>query len=350
MPNAAPHRDARTGLRAAFRPVLDDLGQPIQRLDRRDLVRAARSDDPRLAMLAQRLKRGVKGESKASSPDRVALVVTLVLAVLIGNAAVNQLLIKSAGVNPVFGLLSLIAMILGANRLYMWYVRRGALGQIARTAVAEGVCGSCAFALQGVPTDDARLIHCPECNAAWRAERIVMPYWESTVTPILRRSALCAITPGVRPYNALITPDDRGRFVQTPDARLMRPLPPLLADIPDDERTTLRRAMRRVGRPWRLLLTVPLLIVHGLAAWAAWALWQGGEPVGMWIMLGLVVLLCIPVLLTPAGHTFCAPRLTARVLVRHDRCGSCLLPLANAPTDDQGRRVCPRCGAAWLST
>lgn len=348
MTNARPHHDARTGLRATFRPVLDDLGQPIQRLDRGDLVRAARSDDHRLKMLAERLKRSVKSESKRSSPDRVALVVTLVFVVLIGNSVVNQLFIRATGANPIFGLIALIAMISGARWLYLWYVRRGALGQIARTAVAEGVCGSCAFPLQGVPVDDAGLVRCPECNAAWRAERVVMPFWETTVVPVLGGSVRAALTPGVTPYKALITPDDRGRFVQTPDARLMRVLPERLAGIPDDEHADLRSDMRRVGRLWRLLLTVPLLVFPAMPARGAWHFWQHSEQIGMWIMLGLTMLLCLPVLLTPIGHTFCAPRHTARVLVRHGRCGSCLEPLADAPTDDEGRRVCRRCGAAWL--
>lgn len=347
------HQDARVGLRSTFRPLLDDRGRPIRRLDRADLVRAARSDNPGLAMLAARLRIAIKSECRRNTPDRVVLMIALVLGVLftygvIGSIAASTMGVRGAGV----GLLILIGLIVAANRLYSWYVRRGALGQIARTAVAEGVCGSCAFSLEGAVTDpDARVV-CPECGAAWRRDRIVSPFWDKPAFPVLRWSLAAWLTPGSRGRNSLYTPDDRGRYVQSPDSRLLMVRPELLSELTPGEANALRRSMRRVGRGWRLLLMLGFLWMPGAALYFCWYLYSEGERLAVWIILaGIAAPVLLTVLSIPFGSAFAGPHRTARVIVRHGRCGSCLHPMAShpAPADPEGRRVCPRCGSAWLT-
>jgi hypothetical protein len=344
------HEDARVGLRSTFRPLLDDRGRPIRRLDRADLVRAARSDNPGLAMLAARLRIAIKSECRRNTPDRVILMIALVLGVLftygvIGSIAASTMGVRGAGV----GLLILIGLIVAANRLYSWYVRRGALGQIARTAVAEGVCGSCAFSLEGAVTDpDARVV-CPECGAAWRRDRIVSPFWEKPAFPVLRWSLAAWLTPGSRGKGSLYAPDDRGRYIQSPDSRLLMVRPELLAELDPNERAALRRSMRRVGRWWRVLLMLGMTWMPGGLLFLCWTLYSEGERGAVWVMLGITAPILLGVLSIPLGSAFGGPHRTARVIVAHARCGSCLHPLHDTQADQEGRRVCDRCGAAWLT-
>jgi predicted RNA-binding Zn-ribbon protein involved in translation (DUF1610 family) len=345
-----PHQDARVGLRSTFRSLLDDRGRRIRRIRRADLVRAARSDSPGLAMLAARLRTAVRSEARRNTPDRVVLMIALVLGVLVLWGVLNALAVSVFGVGGLFiSLFILIGLVVSANRVHYWYVRRGALSQIARTAVAEGVCGSCAFPLEGAPAEPDATLVCPECGAAWRADRVVSPFWERPVVPVLRRGVLPLLTPGVRSRQALYAPDDRGRYVQTPDSRLMRVRPELLAEVPPDEQRAIRRDARRVGRWWRVLLTAVMGALPAFILWLAWLARSEDEMVLAWIFAATGGLVMIGVLGIPMGSAFGGPHATARVMVRHGRCGSCLHPLGAAPPDAGGRRVCPRCGAGWVT-
>lgn len=350
--NGKAHAEARVGFRSTFRALRDDRGKPIRRLNQNDLQRAARSENPGLAAVAQRLKAAAKSERRRTTPDRVVLSAALSLSFFLCFEIVARLLsvLLVGGYQGLVTLTVFVGMVYVAYRTYLVYVLRGALGQLARTAVAGGVCGSCAFSLEGAVSDADGRVVCPECGAAWRAERIVAPFWTNPTVPVLRRRILASVTPGSRPPRELYTPDDRGRYVQTPDARLMRVRPELLADVSDSERRLLRCAMRRVGRGWRVAATIPLLLVPALAGWLAWILyWIENEPIAAAIIAGFALVVLIPTLLVPVGSPFCAPRHTARVIVRHGRCGSCLAPLGHAGRDAEGRSVCDRCGSAWLS-
>ncbi len=356
---STPHQDARVGLSSTFQPLLDDRGRPIRRLDRADLVRAARSDNPGLAMLAARLRAAIRSECRRNTPDRVVLMVALILGVFFTygvatTIAVSTLRVRGAGI----GLLILIALIFAANRAYRWYVRRGALAQIARTAVAEGVCGSCAFSLEGTIADQDGRVVCPECGAAWRCDRIVSPFWERPAVPVLRWNLLAWLTPGSRGLRGLSAPDDRGRYVQSPDSRLMMVRPELRAELSPAEAAALRRSMRRVGRWWRVLLMLAFSWLPSGLLLLCWFLYTDGERLAVWIILfGIATPILLVVLCIPLGSAFGGPHRTARVIVRHGRCGSCLHPLtappappvAPTPIDSEGRRTCPRCGAAWLA-
>lgn len=345
-----PHEDARTGLGAAFRTLADDRGRPIRRIRRDDLVKASKSDNPGLAMLANRLRAGVRSESRRNTPDRIALAITLTIGVLVLFFFASYLGSAFLGRAGILSLAALILLIVVARRVYTAYVRRGVLGQVARTAVAEGVCGSCAFSPEGAPAGPDGHTVCPECGAAWRADRIVSPHWRKPAVVVLRPSVLPWIMPGVRRANELFTPDDRGRFVQTPDSRLMTVRHDLLATVPEDEQRELARSIRRNGRWWRVLLTLVLFSLPGYFGYLAWLAHTHGETVGAWILGVLSAVLLLAVASVLAGSAFCGPVRTARVIVRRGRCGSCLTPLEGAPGDDQGRRVCDHCGAAWLRT
>lgn len=345
---SGPHEEGRVGLRSTLRRAVDDRGRPVRRLSIKDLKRAARSDHPGLAMLANRLRAAIRSESRRNTPDRVVLMVSLTIGVLVGNAVLMTTLIswyrlRGSGL----AVLSLLGLIAVANLMLRCYVRRGAMASLARTAVAEGACGSCAFSLRGAPQEPDGMIVCPECGAAWRAERVVAPYWDRPAFPVLRRRFLAWITPGVRNPGLLFAPDDRGRYVQCPDSRLMRVRPALLDGVPPEERRELRRAMRRVGRWRRVLLLLALSWIPGTLFYGWWELYQA-EGIGVWIHLAVTVPIALVVLAIPAGSAFGGPHGTSRVTARRGRCGSCLESLDGAPVDSENRRICRRCGAAWL--
>ena len=342
--------EGRVGFASTFRPLLDDRGRRIRRLRPADLKRAARSENPRLALLANRLSAAMKSEGRRYTPDRVVLTVVLVIGVFVAYGVIGGLLIGRMGAaGSLIGLTVFVGLVVAASKLYQVYVVRGALGQLARTAVAEGVCGSCAFSLEGTPADADGAVTCPECGAGWDADRVVAPFWSRPAMPVLRTSVLAWLAPGVRAASALFAPDDRGRYVPCPDSRLLRVRRDLIGEIPAEERRALVRAMRRVGRWWRVGLMLLLSWMPAGLLYFAWRIWVEDPMAGFWFFLILVLPVLVGVLMVPLSSAFGGPHRTARVAVRHGRCGSCLARLDEAAADDRGRAVCGRCGAAWLN-
>lgn len=345
----AKHNDASTGLRASLRPLTDDRGKRVRGITRRDIVRAQKEGTPELRSLANRLRCAVRSESRRVTPDRVTVSVVLTVMIFIAQAVLIGVLTGGFGLfYPGLGLLAFVLLVAVAHAALLRYIKLGTRRQIVRTALAEGVCGSCAFSLRGAPVADDGCLTCPECGAAWRADLIVEPYWERPAPQRLRRSFLAWLTPGVLPIKLLYTPDDRGRFVQTPDARLMRVPRERRNEIDPAERRRLRRSARRVGMIARSLLTVLLLVIPGAFAYAAHGFWRDGEPYGMWFMIVLGAMVGVPILMLPATAALCGTHRTARRFVRLGRCGTCLRPLADAPSDGQGRRICPECSSVWV--
>lgn len=344
------HSESRTGFRATFRPLLDDRGDAAGRISRKDLLRAARSENVAIQSIATRLKHAMKSEGRRMTPDRVAVTIAAVIGVFVATSLINALLLPSLGFGGAgIGLLVFVGMIALAHVVVQWYVRRGALNQLARTAVAEGVCGSCAFPLEGVPVgEDARVV-CPECGAAWANERIVEPFWERPATDWLEGGFRAWITPGVLAKQHLFAPDDRGRFVQTPDSRLVRVPGEVRGQIPDSEWRRIRRATRRVGIIGRWLLMLCLIWLPALCVFAAWNSGIDQDIGLMWFFVVLATMFGSPILLIPFGAAFSTPHRTSRAIVRLGRCGCCLSPLAAATCDGQGRSICGTCGSAWLA-
>ncbi len=52
------------------------------------------------------------------------------------------------------------------------YVRRRRASDLTEVALNAGRCASCAYELADLPTEDDGCVVCPECHAAWKAERI----------------------------------------------------------------------------------------------------------------------------------------------------------------------------------
>lgn len=57
-------------------------------------------------------------------------------------------------------------------RLALGSLRLGRAGRIGRLYLAEGLCPSCGYPLAGLPSAGDGCVECPECAAAWRADRL----------------------------------------------------------------------------------------------------------------------------------------------------------------------------------
>lgn len=329
-----------------YQPLFDDRDEPCKLLSVRDLRRASQTDRPALAGVARTLRTAIKAESGRTTPGTVAMQIGGVIGAVVLTPFVAIFLVEVLGapaaVMPLVFIALLAAGLQGPRLLARARVRKS----LALTAVAEGVCGSCAFSLEGVaPERDDRLV-CPECGAAWRADRVTRPHWKTPTLAVNRQSFACWITPGVCSVGDLVTPDDRGRFVPTPDARLRRLRSALRDEIEPDECRRIRKAMRRIGRTRRALLTLVLLTMPTLFAARGWSVYRHESAAAGGVLLGVAAGLAAVVLIVPCCSIFCSPRATSRLLVnRFSRCGSCMKPIATPPADKL--LVCSRCGAAW---
>lgn len=52
------------------------------------------------------------------------------------------------------------------------WVRQHKFSKIAGIHLRHGRCAGCAYSLTDLPAGDDACVVCPECNAAWRAERV----------------------------------------------------------------------------------------------------------------------------------------------------------------------------------
>jgi hypothetical protein len=59
-----------------------------------------------------------------------------------------------------------------AWRLSLGAIRRRRAGPLVAGYLASARCGACGYALAGLPPAADGCVVCPECSAAWRAERI----------------------------------------------------------------------------------------------------------------------------------------------------------------------------------
>jgi len=81
---------------------------------------------------------------------------------------------------PKFGILidfvALSTSCVGVGMI-LWYsllnrIRRERFPKIAEIYLSEGKCAACAYKLDGLKSEQDGCVVCPECNAAWNADRL----------------------------------------------------------------------------------------------------------------------------------------------------------------------------------
>lgn len=229
---------------------------------------------------------------------------------------------------------------------------------IVAAFLREGRCPGCGYMLADVPasSDDGR-VACPECAAAWNADRITndlgtperihahvravhQPMWMQRLTMPVHRP--------------LIVADAHGRAVHVTDPMVRRLDGPARERVGEVRIGSIRRQLRREhrGRGSGLLfaaaifgfggyqlLTTPV----GVAGYLGIALSMGKlllAAVLLWAVLGWVYSVF-------TGEAALERQRTKRVLTDHALCPGCCEPLENVPLDAAGLSECPACHAAW---
>jgi len=314
--------------------IKDDRGATHPPMNLRGLKKSA--DDPTSARhdLAKYMKDVVRAEAR-----RGGLLAWLIpLGVIVIGAGVAGHALSEEGKSYVL-LFSIILAIVVTRVL----AKRGIRREIARTIVAEGICGSCGYSLRSMMTSDDGCVVCAECGAAWKAVRITAPHWDRPVLPGIERGGWWHRLIGSVPKDRdLLTPDDRGRYVRSLDSRLVL--------LPADRRAevgesvvAMRRRLRGIGRIGRFVVALIVLAVFLVPG----VMLARTEPSG-WIFLavaaGVSLLLAVGIL---RGTTWLPPRKMVRSLSDAGWCGSCGRDILALPVAEDGCVTCRGCSASW---
>lgn len=312
-------------------------------------LRAAREsdagrDEERLA-LAKRLNEGIKAEQKRGGWENFALSLTFVglWVVVVGGAGV---LARGSwfGRIVLWGGLGVMAIVL--RRM----ARRRVPGAIAGTAVAEGYCGACGYDLQAAVAAEDGCLVCPECGAAWRAERVTVPHWENGAARTIqrRRNWVVTLFGLVQPRSKRVTPDDRGRFTPVVDTRLWVMPIERREQMEAKERRALVRELRGVGglMRWLMALAAALVVMaSGLLIADSMRGPKGLEA--LLVMAGAVALGAVVGAGILTTDSYVSARRVAEVMREHGRCATCARTLIDLTPAADRCVACPDCGASW---
>lgn len=206
---------------------VDDAGAAI-RPPPLAAITKARPDDPALRVLVAVIRLGASNHPSAI--HRAASVVGTLISAAILTFAIDGVLQRFFGVRVTALACPMFAVVAWATfRLLRVADARHLTGPIARSIVAEGLCGQCLYELVGTTTQTSGLFKCPECGAAWLAER-----WRPRTLALARRHASDpnAAAPTASDRDAFlrwclthrrperIVADDRGNFTYAPKSWL----------------------------------------------------------------------------------------------------------------------------------
>ncbi len=309
------------------RTIRDDRGRLVSPLFLPDL-QTSPSDGPQ-ARFAEHIGRF---DFATSSWRGVA---TLLLPAMLAFAVVMPLLNRFLGLPKlveaaIAGVI--IATFLGLSGALFW---RWSGGQMARTAVLHGLCGSCGYTLEALVLGDDGCVQCPECGAAWRASNIKRPHWRYPI-PRLADQSLWK-----RFRSRRMGEDDCGVWVQVLDAALL--------DLPEgvrvgvDRRAAIRRDLRARGRVWRHVLSTLMIAPAAFLLFGALTARDG-----FFLIVGLMLAMitALGVWMVQRGLGYVSRRGFCKVLKLHGVMPCCGESMAGEP-DETGCLTCSRCGARW---
>lgn len=324
---------------------VDDRGRPFTPLSLRAVREGDSGADGARAALAKRLKQGIQVEQQHWTWSGCAVSGLATVVWFIGYGALGAL----GGRGSTARLLWFWGGLVGLSLLGRVLARRRLTGAIAGTAVAEGYCGACGYDLESVPQADDGCLVCPECGAAWLAQRVTVPHWRHgpIAAAVERpRPGFAAFIGLVASARKRIASDDRGRFTTVLDTRLRVALPDRVAAMPDDARRALVADLRSIAAIWRWLfglllalvcMAVGLMLADSLGpGWGRFLALAGGIGLGATVG-GLMVI----------SDACATPRPTAEVIVRHGWCATCVRSLSDLTPAEDGCVACPDCGASW---
>ncbi len=235
-------------------------------------------------------------------------------------------------------------------------------GFIARSIVAEGLCGQCLYELVGTTQQTSGMVKCPECGASWLAER-----WKERTLARARSVAGDAQATSIASDRDAflrwclthrkpewIIADDRGTFTYAPKSWLDEFPEPPSSDAERDALARLSCEIRAAARPRRQKATAVIALLSLVMISAmVWAILDDRahsreDPIFAVVFLVLVLAFVTAVILVVnASELGIPPREVALCLAASGRCGACAHTLQTAQIQS-ALRVCPKCHAAWF--
>ncbi len=330
-------------------PAVDDRGDSVRLASRRVFEGQFQSKTIR----AKRFKLRTTFASKCERPEPRYFgcsLSTLVSLTMLGIILLPAMLIALTPIESGIAVLAAIILFLSIAVVHSHYRHRGTANLIAMSALAEGLCGSCAFSLQGLESESDGSLVCPECGHAWDALRIVRPHWEPPPANLVpKRDPRLDLRHNLKlQFTTRFAADDCGRLVRTHTSYL-RSIDPEIRDQRTDEAwKSITRQIRSFGRPLRIIISTLLymLVIFGLVRWSFPAFWDDrGEFVTSIVTLSFPFLAGVFVY---AGDGWIRNRRMADVLTLNGLCAGCCNDITNTPANANAMRVCDRCRSSWL--
>lgn len=312
----------------------DDRGNAVRILSTAAAADWPMSGDARMSMLAARMQ-------AASTPSRFPRVILTAVTITAAMTAITVSMVFFPSVPRWMHMVVLMLVLLGTASVTAHVRKRLASAALARLLIEEGLCPSCGYNFFGLVADAEELLHCPECGAAWRAERI-------------RRTQPFASGANMADANTVVTVASAA-WTGKDDRDIRRPfVHPRLrkeskAANDDAIRARLALAKAEISRTgWLLRWCVALLLLISAVGMAA-AILIWGRPGMASKLAGLVpVLLFAGLGLWALFGNFCySIRKIKLAMLRQNLCPSCAAPLDGLPPETDGRTVCSACLGAW---
>lgn len=332
----------------------DDRGRDVAILDPGGLARQATlaADKKHRSDLAAWLKKVASQRNRLTWGNffgDVGMVIVGIVALLVMRYALRLM-----GVSwPMILVLWIVLLVV----ITQWQSKKRVRPFVAASMVTEGICGSCGYALAGLPVEADRCVVCPECGAAWRASRMTARRAEAaggaTRTPWGRPVTFWGGNP-VRRCGA----DANGRLVPLMQSHLHGLERQRRREIGAERLREVSRAVRAEGSGARAWLSLGALSVLGwFGLWAMLgspraAAASGSAAAGTGVVATGVTLLVIGAALGLAilgSDLFISEKRRVRTIVEHGLCPSCGAGMEAASRDELGRVVCGACGSAWAA-
>ncbi len=211
-------------------------------------------------------------------------------------------------------------------------------------AIRSGRCPACRYRLVDIDQDAQGLITCPECGAAWRADRLRAV--EAPGDPQARWATRSRFVPVLQFPKTTPALDHQGRPASLV---LYRP-----RKAPGDVyETRCQRASKAIysrvsGRA--VLLSIGLIVL-GVGAFVFMlgygAISPTGTPWWVYAFIPVMAALLFVGFLFRRGDLLVRPMTIEQETLAHGLCPSCWELLEGIPPDDDGCTMCPDCGSSW---
>ncbi len=315
--------------------VEDDAGVRVEVFD----LKADKQRPPE-----QRLPKGVRDRVAAAmtaDPGSMWVGAFFGLSFFGVNMALGSLLPSSSPNLMSVGLTVALTLVAGP---FVWaFLRKRSGRTMAATLCSLGRCGSCGYDLAGLRPDGAGLVRCPECPAAWRADRWANKRPGEAAAPHAPPSRWARWRSG----RGIL--DARERAFQPVSLRTLRRRADGEPDAPARRRRAARE-VRAIGRGWRVASLALLLPALGALAISILTIagppaMRGTVPAGVWLFI--IVHTTLTAVTLTSGQILANPVRSRAACLRFSICPSCARDLHALPLDADGCAVCPECGGAW---